>query len=297
MSDIFPSTSQGAAVYRGAFSVYFTAILTLMRKWVVLNKEVGQTPLDAVEQFREWSPGYKDLKMAYAGRLDPMASGKLLVLIGEECKEQEKYQKLDKEYEVEIVIGASSDSGDVLGLVAACDLPELKRKDIIHAIKSFKGKFHYPYPTFSSKTVNGKPLHEWTMEGRLDEIEIPYQNGEILKVSIIKNYQLTNTELHEQALAKVHSIPEVTDPRKAVGKNFRRMPIKESWDTLLTDGPEAYQVIKIRCVTRSGTYMRSLAEEIGKKLGTCAFAFSIHRTKIGKYRHWPLGLSHWGKKY
>lgn len=267
-----------------------------MRKWVVIEKEVGQTPLDAVEQFKAWSPAYKEEKMAYAGRLDPMASGKLLVLVGDECKNQKEYHALDKEYVVEVLLGAKSDSGDVLGLVSSCPNTKPTRTNIIAAIKSFVGPFTPPYPIFSSKTVRGKPLHMWTMEGRLDEIEIPKQNGEILKLSIIKNRTISDVDLHRMALEKVNSIPEVTDPRKALGKNFRRAPIRESWDALLRDGSNTYTIVTIRCVCRSGTYMRSLAEEIGNKLDTCGLALSIHRTQIGAYKKF-IGVGFWKKKF
>ena len=50
------------------------------------------------------------------GRLDPLAEGVLLILIGDECKNKEKYLGLDKEYEVAIIFGISTDTGDALGL-------------------------------------------------------------------------------------------------------------------------------------------------------------------------------------
>jgi tRNA U55 pseudouridine synthase TruB len=40
----------------------------------------------------------------------PMASGKLLVLLGEECKHQENYHSLDKEYEFSVLLGIGSDT-------------------------------------------------------------------------------------------------------------------------------------------------------------------------------------------
>lgn len=51
-----------------------------MKKVIILNKKEGETPLIALEYFRSKRKEYKDLKMTYAGRLDPMASGVLVVL-------------------------------------------------------------------------------------------------------------------------------------------------------------------------------------------------------------------------
>lgn len=72
----------------------------------VIYKNIGETPLEALERFRADHVEYKNEPMTYAGRLDPMASGKLIILIGEECKNKDEYLKLDKEYEVDILLGA-----------------------------------------------------------------------------------------------------------------------------------------------------------------------------------------------
>ncbi len=75
-----------------------------LEKYVLLDKKVGETPLETLETWRDTREDLKGVPMAYAGRLDPMASGQLLILIGEECKVQEKYHHLDKEYQVGILL-------------------------------------------------------------------------------------------------------------------------------------------------------------------------------------------------
>ena len=70
-----------------------------LKKVILLNKKIGETPLQALERFRLRHKTYKEVKMTYAGRLDPMASGLLLVLAGEEIKNKEKYLGLDTEYQ------------------------------------------------------------------------------------------------------------------------------------------------------------------------------------------------------
>ena len=88
-----------------------------MKKIILLNKKEGETPLEALDRFRMANPKYKDEKMTYAGRLDPMASGVLLVLVGEEIKQKDKYLALNKEYEFEILFGFATDTYDILGKV------------------------------------------------------------------------------------------------------------------------------------------------------------------------------------
>ena len=55
-----------------------------------LYKKVGETPLECIKRFQSDHPEYQGEKMTYAGRLDPLASGVLLVLVGKECKQKEK---------------------------------------------------------------------------------------------------------------------------------------------------------------------------------------------------------------
>ena len=88
-----------------------------IKKVLKLNKKPGETPLECLNRFKVDNPEYEGEKMTYAGRLDPLASGVLLVLVGEECKKKEKYLGLDKEYELTILFGFSTDSHDVLGLI------------------------------------------------------------------------------------------------------------------------------------------------------------------------------------
>ena len=84
---------------------------------VLVEKEIGQTPLEVVTRYKQEHPEYANTPIAYAGRLDPMAHGQLLLLVGEACKERDKYLGLDKEYVFEILLGFDSDTHDILGLV------------------------------------------------------------------------------------------------------------------------------------------------------------------------------------
>lgn len=90
-----------------------------MNRVLTLYKPVGATPLDVLYELQERNPGYKDVRLAYAGRLDPMAEGLLLVLVGDECKRRDHYQKLDKIYEFEVLFGVSTDTYDILGKITS----------------------------------------------------------------------------------------------------------------------------------------------------------------------------------
>jgi tRNA pseudouridine(55) synthase len=262
-------------------------MLLNMQKYVVLEKEVGETPLSCAEKWRATQTDLTGIPLSYAGRLDPMASGKLLVLIGEECKHQTNYHGLDKEYEFSVLFGISSDTQDVLGRLQKTPTANstISGDDLEEIIVDLVGELTFSYPLFSAKTVQGKPLHMWTLEGRLDEIEIP------TRTSIIYELELTNIETKPRqevaaiALQKINTIPEVTDPRKALGADFRRKDVRADWQDVAADYtlPTEYTVAHFRCIASSGAYMRTLATIIAEKLGTTGLAYHIHRTKIGLF--------------
>jgi len=311
-------------------------------KYVVLDKKVGETPLSLLEKFKSENPELSDEKLAYAGRLDPMASGKLLMLIGDECKRQDNYLGLDKEYEFEVLLGFSSDSNDVLGIAEYSNRinNEIPEKQFEEIAGKFTGELSMPFPNFSSKTVNGKPLFLWTLEDRLEEIEIPLKNSCVYNLSFLGTRQISKKELQATIFEKINSIPEVKEPSKALGENFRRDEIRRKWDGIFENIEEnEFQLAKFRCIASSGTYMRSLASEIGMALGTTGLAptpiptkndygvssknkkdvtmsdrqkhggigvspqggrglaYSIHRTKIGKYKKISKHFGLWYKKF
>jgi tRNA pseudouridine55 synthase len=264
--------------------------------YLILHKNVGETPLEVLENWRKGTPEASGVPLAYAGRLDPMAEGKLLMLIGEECKVQTKYHGLDKEYRITIVLDLASDSGDVLGIINSDSRSNPSQTDIEKAIISFVGEVEFSYPIFSSKTVQGKPLHTWAVEGLLDEIEIPKRTATIYKITDIKTYSISRQELVSKALTKINSLPKVVDPRKVLGNDFRRPEVLASWEKFnnTENISDQFLLIDLTVTCSSGMYMRTLAELIAEKLDTKGLALKIDRTKIG---HFDVTNSKFSKEY
>lgn len=257
-----------------------------MRPYVVLEKAVGETPLQCVEKWRAAHPQYAGVPLAYAGRLDPMASGKLLVLIGDECKKQKDYHGLDKEYEFSVLFGVSSDTGDVLGVIQPSETnTNVNISKLEQIADELIGPITLPYPHFSSKTVQGKPLHTWTLENRLEEIQIPTISSTIYKLRPTSIEEKSRDEIARSALTKIETIPTVTDERKSLGNDFRRADVRKDWQEFKanTNLAERYTIASFSCIASSGTYMRSLAEIIAAELGTSGLAWNIHRTALGIY--------------
>ena len=288
-------------------------------RFVVLEKAVGETPLACVESWCTNTGVPASVPLAYAGRLDPMASGKLLILIGDECKNQTNYHGLDKAYDFSVLLGIGSDTHDVLGRLIADDQTANSGKqrlspggfgwggegadessllsDQASAIcQDLTGDIELPYPLFSSKTVEGKPLLVWTLENRLNEITIPTKQSTVYSIELTKIETKTRADVCAQARAKIDLIPPVIELSKAIGNDFRRADVRKDWERIAQDNdlPNEYHIAHFHCIASSGTYMRTLASVIGERLGTKGLAWHIHRTNIGTY---DATTNAWSKEF
>lgn len=174
-----------------------------------------------------------------------MAHGKLLVLIGEECKKRDQYNKLDKEYEFEILLGVKSDTGDILGLIETTLQNEILNEDRVKSIlSSFVGSHEFAYPVFSSKTVNGKPLFQYAHENKLDEIEIPKRKSTIYRFLYDGIYTLSTLQLLEQVKEKINKLE--IDPTKTMpGSDFRKDEILAKWGEILRGETKLFDCFEI----------------------------------------------------
>ena len=251
-----------------------------MQEVLNLYKKIGETPLERINRFRQENPKYNKIAMTYAGRLDPMAEGGLIVLFGEEIKQKEKYISLPKVYSFEMLLGVSTDSYDILGKIIKINQPadslSVLRDRLSEKLKTLSGEIIRKYPPFSSKTVQGKPLFEWAREGRIDEIDIPslsvfIEDIRITDLQVISEKTLLGSVLDRIAL--------VSSP------NFRQKEIIESWkDALKSFFSAKFPLISLNARVSSGTYIRALVNQLGGSLGCGALVFSIFREKTGEFR-------------
>ncbi|MFZ1987634.1 MAG: hypothetical protein WAV21_01200 [Minisyncoccia bacterium] len=256
-----------------------------MKKRAIIEKEIGETPLQAIQKWKAQHPAYADVPASYAGRLDPMASGKLLILFGEECKREKKYRGLDKEYEIEVLLDLETDTGDVLGLASYKGMDtHTDAQRINKALEKEKGTHTIPYPIFSSKTVNGKPLFLYALSGTLSDITIPTHEERIYQIALQKFERMSGEEIAKRIAVLLARTPCTNEPSKELGANFRIDAVQKKWNEIFASMPNRkFQLLHLTVVCGSGAYMRTLAGRIGTSLGTSALALSIKRTRIGTY--------------
>ncbi len=251
-----------------------------MESILVLNKQIGETPLECINRFRESHPDYRDIKMTYAGRLDPIASGVLIVLTGDMVYKKDEYLKLPKRYECTAILGIATDTYDVLGIPSSYQKEglEIEFEKVKSVLESYIGTFSQPYPPYSSKTINGEQMHTLARTGRLSELVIPKQS---VTVHSILNIQITSVALKDIYDEVIQIINRVTG-------DFRQQEIIAKWGQLYHEHKEAViNLVSFTIDVSGGTYIRGIVHELGQKLdpsidiGACIIR--LNRKSVGDH--------------
>lgn len=233
-------------------------------------KQRGETLASLLDNFRHERNLGSDIKVTYAGRLDPMAEGLVIILVGNSRFEKDKLLNLSKVYEIEVLIGVSTDTADALGIVTKSDFRKFDTENILSIVKEMEDIRELPYPKYSSIPVLGKPLFVHARQG--NDVEIP-----------IKKIKIFKTELIDIKTAKINELSQnIIRDIKNVSGDFRQEEISRCWQKFADQNQDVF-LIKIRAEVSSGTYMRSLAVWLGEKMGMPALAYSIRRTRVGNF--------------
>lgn len=240
-----------------------------------LYKNLGETPRERLERLRTQKPLYERETLSYAGRLDPMAEGVMLCLVGAANKRREQYLDLSKEYTVDILFGFSTDTYDVLGRVMnSGDASSITKEKLVKGLNEFRGDVRQEYPPFSSKPVEGKSLFEWARSGALGALVMPQHTVNVYEIELLQMY-------------KVNEVTLLSFIETSVGRvmgDFRQDEILEIWHRNLSPkNGRSFRCATVKISCSSGTYVRSIAHSFGKELGVPALALHILRTKVGEY--------------
>lgn len=135
---------------------------------LLVNKPSGCTSHDVVSKIRKI---FKTKEVGHTGTLDPLASGLMVVLLGEATKLSSYITEGHKTYQVEIRLGIETDTLDITGQVLKETFVNLSREEIIKTALSLTGDLNLPIPMYSAKKIDGKKLYEYARENI--SIEIP----------------------------------------------------------------------------------------------------------------------------
>lgn len=154
-----------------------------MKGFLLIDKEKGETSFDVVAKLRRLTGVGK---IGHSGTLDPLATGLLLVAVGEGTKLLEYFVGLDKEYEVVARFGAVSSTYDAAGGITESDFREMVSvKDLEKMIKEdFLGEIYQVPPIYSAIKIAGKKAYEYARKGQ--QVELKPRKVRIDKFEILE---------------------------------------------------------------------------------------------------------------
>lgn len=202
--------------------------------------------------------------VGHGGTLDPMAEGVLPIALGKACRLL-RFLDDEKVYLATVLIGVGTNTDDVEGeiLEASVQVENQERMqkgpagfvEIEKAVKGFLGEIEQVVPAFSAVHINGQRLYKLAREGNLPE-NLPSRKVVVHEIRIL-DYQenISNADL-------------------AVASGGFASP-----QFVL---PEGCSLLKLRIGCSAGTYIRSIARDLGHKLGASACLAGLLRERAGR---------------
>jgi tRNA pseudouridine55 synthase len=194
-----------------------------------VDKPAGITSHDVVDTVRRIA-GQR--KVGHAGTLDPMATGVLLICLGQATRVAEYLMVGRKQYRATVALGVTTNTYDAEGeIIQSGGKTEFKRSEIEAALASFVGQVEQVPPMYSALKQEGQPLYKLARQGKT--VERPPRPVEIYELELL-------------------------------------------------DWTPPSLVLELTC--SSGTYVRSLAHDLGQALGSGAYLAALVRLSSGRFR-------------
>jgi tRNA pseudouridine55 synthase len=203
-------------------------------------------------------------KAGHTGALDPLATGMLPCCFGEATKIAGLLLGSRKAYAARVALGAATETGDREGrVVAAASVPPLDAARLEATLARFRGRIRQRPPTYSALKKDGVPLYRLARRG--EAVEAPEREVEI--------HALAARLPDEPALGAGWALPRAAEA--VVG----RPPGDAGID---------WPVLELQVTCGSGTYIRSLAVDLGAALGCPAHLAALRRPWVEPFEDAPL---------
>ncbi len=185
-------------------------------------------------------------KFGHAGTLDPLATGLMLIGSGAGTKKITELVGLDKEYVAEVLLGESRTTSDLEGeIVFEREYAgDVTEAMVKEALASMSPEILLPVSAYSAIKKDGVPMYKRARKAA--------EKGEVMEDVPMR-------------VMRVHEV-ELLDMKEVVHDDKKRL------------------ALTVRFFVGSGTYIRSLSEELGKKLNYPAVMSDLRRTKVGPYK-------------
>jgi tRNA pseudouridine55 synthase len=223
---------------------------------LLFDKPLELSSNDALQKVRRL---FLAEKAGHTGTLDPLATGLLPICFGEATKFSNALLDADKTYRALLRLGLTTTTGDAEGEIIA-ELPvNVQQSDVDAVLAKFRGEIQQLPPMHSALKHKGKPLYEYIRKGETIEREL---RSVVIHELLLNSFSGNESE---ELLMKPPAIRlgEQTTLAKSLVMAGHLMDIT------------------VRC--SKGTYIRTLAEDIGAALGCGAHLIGLRRTTIAHF--------------
>lgn len=259
--------------------------------------------------------GKKNLKVGHAGTLDPLATGVLLVCIGNATKMAESLQAHDKEYVAGITFGATTPSYDLEKEIDRFSpYGHITQDSVSEALRQFVGEQDQIAPLFSAKSVDGVRAYELARKlfkeagkeasdnAAGEDCTFDQTAKELIRSSriCISSLELLSF-IRSSSDAAGPACPEKTETAQQdpeTGQNGQHGQHGQSGQSGLQNGKVSKASSRINVTDNSslglphatirmacskGTYVRAFARDLGEALGSGAHLDSLQRSRSGDF--------------
>lgn len=245
--------------------------------YYLCDKPQGEIPTETLARFKAEAQ-FPINKICCAGRLDPMARGKLLVLVNEQCKNSSLYNKKDKIYEFSFVPGLTTDTTDLLGLIESSVSTNISNVTILNSINKFNGlTYEQEYHKFSSNTVrdsNGikRPLYYFSRNNI--NVVVPKKSVTIYSMEHLDDKLFTKDEFETYVFQKLENL---SIPYR---NSFRHPEIVQNWHDYFQSqsSSETYTEYSFKAKVSAGVYIRQIVKDLSVDINIPLVTTDIYRT-------------------
>lgn len=195
---------------------------------LLVDKEKGVTSRDVVNEVAHF---FNTKKVGHTGTLDPIATGVLVICLGNCTKLVEILTCDEKEYIATIKLGIKTDTGDITGNVIYKQAYNFTKQTLESVLKSFVGEITQTVPIYSAVKVNGKKLYQYARNN--EKVELPkrkvliksielidFKDDEItFKTSVSKGTYIRS--LIEDICTKLNTVGTMRDLRRTRQGNYK----------------------------------------------------------------------------
>ncbi len=219
---------------------------------LIIDKPAGMTSHDVVALVRRT---IGERRVGHTGTLDPFATGVLVVLVGRATRLAQFLSGAEKEYQAIVRLGYATDTGDITGARVLSEPPAVAGG---------------PHAKAQSTQSFSKEEIEAALASLRGEIEQTPPMYSAKKIAGKKLYELARRgeEVERKAV-------------RVTVSQFEALPIDGS---LLKTNDDGTSDLSVRVVCSAGTYVRTLAESVGERLGVGAHLSELRRTRAGRFK-------------